>query len=108
MTQQILLLNSQFSSHGDYDGLSQNDYVTISDGFEDLHRTNKIVTSTSTTISVKTFHNLLTHDDLYTVTKPSEADFHIYQYNSTKIGTVREQTQSMQIIQRDFISHTIQ
>ena len=91
---------------GNYSGLSQNDYVTISDSSVTYTgQVTSVVTSTSNKIEVKTLYNLLTHDALYTVEKPSEADYHTFQYNSTKIGTVRANSISANHPERFYFSH---
>lgn len=75
---------------GSYSSLNENDYVTISDGISTVHGyVSNLVSGVSTSIIIDTDTSIFNNFDSYTITKPSYYEYSNYQYNSTKIGTVR-------------------
>lgn len=69
----------------------EGDYVIIRDsnGFVAHGYVNDIPTTVSTTMTVDTNVSVLDPTTTYIIEKPSYADYYNYQYNSTKIGTIR-------------------
>jgi hypothetical protein len=96
-------------SPGTYNGFSANDYILITDPLDNTFEiTGKIASAVSTTdvkILVKTQRNLLTDGNTYTITRPSEAELNDFQYNSTKIGTIRANSISANNPDRFYFSH---
>jgi len=61
--------------------------------------------STSTVATVKTFVSFIDDTLEYTFTKPSYFDYYNYQYNSTKIGTIRSNSVGVDDPERFRFSH---
>ena len=96
---------SRTSGRYDYD-FANNDFVLISNSeiavFGQVANTLPL---NATNIEIRTFPGLLGDDEDYQILKPSEEHYHNYQYNSTKIGTIRSNSVSSNHPDRFYFSH---
>jgi len=92
---------------GRYDlDFANNDFVVISNStFSTFGQVANTLPLTATNIEIRTFPGLFEDGGDYQITKPSEEDYHNYQYNSTKIGTIRSNSVSSNHPDRFYFSH---
>ncbi len=92
---------------GRYDlDFANNDFIVISNStFSTFGQISNTLPLNAQTMEVRTFPGLLSNSEKYQIRRPSEEEYHNYQYNSTKIGTIRSNSISSNHPDRFYFSH---